>query len=110
MLKSRTTTERSALLAVNLPPIPPGDHLRDELDAMGISINAFSRALDVPSNRITAILKGKRAITADTALRLSCYFGTTAEFWMNLQQSYDLAVLKRERGDVIVNSVRPFAA
>tara|TARA_R110002126_G_scaffold239409_1_gene382617 strand:- start:44718 stop:45011 length:294 start_codon:yes stop_codon:yes gene_type:complete len=73
--------------------IHPGEILRDELDALGLSANQFAMKLHVPANRITSILNGKRAITPETALRLSKLFGTTAEFWINLQTSYDL---KRE--------------
>lgn len=73
--------------------IHPGEILREELDALGLSANQFAMKLHVPANRITSILNGKRAITAETALRLSKLFGTTAEFWINLQTSYDL---KRE--------------
>jgi addiction module HigA family antidote len=73
--------------------IHPGEILRDELDALGLSANQFAMKLHVPANRITSILNGKRAITPETALRLSKLLGTTAEFWINLQTSYDL---KRE--------------
>lgn len=73
--------------------IHPGEILRDELDALGLSANQFAMKLHVPANRITSILNGKRAITPETALRLSKLFGTTAEFWINLQTAYDL---KRE--------------
>ena len=109
MSKSRTITD-GGTVAIKLPPIHPGLHLRDEMDAMDLSINALARALDVPTNRISLILNGKRSITADTALRLSLYFGTTAEFWMNLQQTYDLAIHRRDHGEEIARAVRPVAA
>lgn len=70
--------------------IHPGEILKDELDALGLSANQFAKKLHVPTNRITSILNGKRAITPETALRLSKLFGTTPEFWINLQTSYDL--------------------
>lgn len=74
-----------------LPNIHPGEVLREEfMKPMAISQNGLSRQIGVPPNRINAIVNETRAITADTALRLSRYFGTTPEFWMNLQQSYDL--------------------
>ncbi len=76
MSKSRITTE-GLPVQVGLPPIHPGEHLKDELDAMDLSINAVARALDVPTNRISLIIKGERSITADTAFRLSCFFGTS---------------------------------
>ncbi|MDX2345916.1 MAG: HigA family addiction module antitoxin [Legionella sp.] len=70
--------------------IHPGEILKDELDALGLSANQFALKLHVPANRITSILNGKRAITPETALRLAKLFGTTAEFWINLQTIYDL--------------------
>lgn len=89
-----------------MPPVHPGEILRDELTELGMSANAFAKALDVPANRITAILKGQRAITANTALRLARFFGTSARFWLNLQQSYDLKVTERTAGDKIRRTVR----
>jgi addiction module HigA family antidote len=74
-----------------LPPIHPGDVLQEVLLGAGRSANALALALRVPANRIGGILKGQRGITADTALRLACYFGTSAQLWMNLQAKYDLA-------------------
>ena len=71
-------------------PVHPGEILRDELQALGLSANALSKALDVPVNRITAILHGQRGVTADTALRLARYFGTTPQVWLNLQKTYEL--------------------
>ncbi len=97
-------------ISINLPPIHPGEVLVDELAELNLSANAFARSLDVPTNRITEILKGKRAITADTALRLSRYFGTSATFWIDLQTRYDLAVAERDHGEKIKNRVQPRAA
>lgn len=71
-------------------PIHPGEILRDELDEIGINAKKLAEALHVPPNRVSQIINGRRAITADTALRLSRFFGTAPAFWMNLQQSYDL--------------------
>lgn len=72
-------------------PITPGEILREDfMDPLGLSAAALARALGVPANRITALLKGERGVTADTALRLSRYFGTTPEFWMRLQSEYEL--------------------
>jgi addiction module HigA family antidote len=88
-------------------PVHPGEILRDELDALKISARAFSEALDVPGNRITMILKGQRGITADTALRLSRYLGTTPEFWLNLQKSFELREAQVKSGKQIAQSVRP---
>ena len=71
-------------------PMHRGEILREELPTLDLSANALSKALDVPVNRITAILNGQRGVTADTALRLARYFGTTPQVWLNLQQTYDL--------------------
>jgi antitoxin HigA-1 len=79
-----------------LDPIPPGEILREEfMRPLGISINALARALAVPPNRIGAIVNGRRAITADTALRLGKYFGTSPELWLDLQSDYELRVARR---------------
>ena len=90
-----------------MPPVHPGEILAQELAELGLSANAFARALAVPANRVTAILKGSRRVTADTALRLSCYFGTSPEFWLNLQQSYDLKIAEQQSGKAIRARVRP---
>jgi antitoxin HigA-1 len=72
-------------------PIPPGEVLREQLEELGMSANALATALHVPTNRITGILNGTRALTPETALRLERYFsGTSAQFWVNLQTSFDL--------------------
>lgn len=70
--------------------IHPGEHLAEELEALGLSAAAAARQLGVPVNRITGIVNGQRGITADTALRLGHWFGTSAEFWLNLQSLYEL--------------------
>ena len=88
-------------------PVHPGEILREELNALEMSAKAFSEALDVPGNRITMILKGQRSITADTALRLSRYLGTTAEFWLNLQKTYELREAQLLAGEQITKSVIP---
>ena len=88
-------------------PVHPGEVLREELDELGMSAKAFATALDVPANRISAILKGQRGVTADTALRLSRYLGTTAEFWLNLQKSFELRVAEMEAGKEIARRVKP---
>ena len=80
-----------------LDPVTPGEILREDfMDQLGISINKLSRDLSVPPNRISEIVNGKRAITADTALRLQRYFGVEAQFWLNLQTEYDLRMMKRK--------------
>lgn len=78
------------------PPVHPGEVLKTEfLDEIGVSAYALAKALCVPANRVTAIVNGERAITAETALRLARFFGTTEEFWMNLQTNFDLAVARQ---------------
>jgi addiction module HigA family antidote len=86
-------------------PIHPGRILRRELTARGMSANRLALALRVPSGRITSILNGKRAISADTALRLARHFGTSAQFWLNLQTRYDLTVAERDHGARIAAEV-----
>ncbi len=88
-------------------PVHPGEILREELDALGMSAKAFANALDVPGNRITAILKGQRGVTADTALRLSRYLRTTPEFWLNLQKSFELRAAELEAGKEIAKRIKP---
>jgi len=82
-------------------PIHPGEILQDELDAAGLSAAALARALDVPANRITQILSGKRNLTADTALRLARYFGTSPDLWMNLQKTYELDLARVQLGSAL---------
>jgi addiction module HigA family antidote len=91
-----------------LDPIPPGEILLEEfLNPLSISQNQLARDIDVPVSRVAGIIAGDRSITADTALRLSCYFGTTAEFWINLQSDYDLRVAKRTVWPKIKDRIRP---
>ena len=79
-------------------PIHPGEHLGEELREVGITAAELSRQIEVPVNRITGIIHGQRGITADTALRLGHWFGTTPQFWMNLQQLYELRLAESEIG------------
>lgn len=79
-----------------LEPIPPGEVLYEEfMKPLGVSINALSREISVPPNRVSDIVNGKRSITADTALRLGKYFGVSPEVWLGLQADYDLRIAKR---------------
>jgi antitoxin HigA-1 len=82
-------------------PIHPGTILADELEEIGISAAELARLIEVPANRVSQIIAGKRGITADTALRLAQYFGTAAEFWMNLQKIYELDLARKEAGAAI---------
>jgi addiction module HigA family antidote len=89
-----------------LEPIPPGEILSEEfMKPLGLSINRLSRDLHVAPNRVHGVVHGTRAITADTALRLAVYFGTTPELWLNLQSQYDLRVARRKTGEQIAKAV-----
>ncbi len=88
-------------------PVHPGEILRNELETLGLSANALSKALGVPVNRITAILNGQRGVTANTALRLARYFGTTPQVWLNLQKTYELRRAEIEAGREIAKRVKP---
>jgi antitoxin HigA-1 len=79
--------------------IHPGEHLAEQLEELGMSAAELSRGIKVPTNRITQIISGRRSITGDTALRLGHFFGTSAEFWLNLQKLYELRVAEREVGN-----------
>ncbi len=81
--------------------IHPGEHLAEELKELGMSAAELARKLDVPTNRVTNILNGQRAITGDTALRLTHFFGTSAEFWLNLQSLYELRLARKKVGKSI---------
>lgn len=81
-----------------VPTIHPGEHLAEELKALEMSAAELARNIGVPTNRVTQILNGTRSITGDTALRLAHFFGTTAQFWLNLQNLYDLRLAHRKAG------------
>ena len=87
--------------------IHPGEILSEELATIGMSASALARALDVPTNRITQILNAQRNVTADTALRLARFFGTTPAFWLNLQKSYELRLAEQRSGKAIRAAVKP---
>ena len=92
-----------------MEPVHPGRVLKRELTARDLSANKLALALHVPSGRITSILNGKRAITPETALRLSRFFGNSAQFWMNLQTRYDLQTTERDMGKRIDSEVEQAA-
>ena len=109
--KLSTTTRESMMSQKLLAPIPPGEILlEDFMRPLGISINALARAADVPPNRISAIVNGKRAISADTALRLGKYFGVSPAIWLDLQSDYDLRVAQRTIWKRVEPRVRARAA
>jgi addiction module HigA family antidote len=86
---------------MSIKPIHPGEHLAEELEMLNMSAAELARRLAVPTNRVTEILKGQRAITGDTALRLGHFFGTSAEFWLNLQSIYELRLAEKKAGKAI---------
>jgi antitoxin HigA-1 len=94
-----------------MAPVHPGETLREDfLSPLGLTANGLAMELRVPATRVNDIVRGRRAITADTALRLARYFGTTPQFWMNLQANYDLELAEDERGSEIADRVRPHRA
>jgi antitoxin HigA-1 len=108
---SRLSTTTKGVAAPNRVTTHPGEVLSEEfLDPLGMSANGLAMALRVPATRIGAIVKGERSVTADTALRLARFFGTSPEFWMNLQAMHDLTKARQESGKTIERDVRPRAA
>jgi addiction module HigA family antidote len=103
--------EERAMTKKLLDPIPPGEILLEEfMKPLGISINGLARDIDVPPNRISEIVGGKRAITADTALRLGKYLGVSPELWLDLQSDYDLRLVRRTTWPKIEPKIRVRAA
>lgn len=96
MSKSSTTTNRK-----KLPPVHPGEILAEDLRDAGLSMNQLARAIHVPMNRISAIVNGQRGITGDTAVRFARYWGTSPQYWMNLQSRYELEVAQDALADSI---------
>jgi len=88
-------------------PIHPGEILKDEFEEIGMSANAVALALRIPANRLTEIINGKRSITADTAMRLGRFFGTSAQMWMNLQSRYELELAEDRLAERIDREVQP---
>lgn len=86
---------------MSIAAIHPGEHLAAELEELSMSASELARRLDVPPNRVTAILNGRRAITGDTALRLGHFFGTSPQFWLNLQSLYELRLAEQKAGKAI---------
>ncbi len=89
------------------PVIHPGRFLKREMAARKLSANRLSLDIGVPPGRVTDILNGRRAITADTAVRLGLYFGNSAQFWLDLQSQHDIGVVEREKGAELAKRVRP---
>ena len=83
---------------MTIPAVHPGEHLAEELKELNMSATTLARQIEVPTNRVTQILNGRRAITGDTALRLAHFFGTSPEFWLNLQKLYELRLAEKKIG------------
>ena len=90
-----------------MEPVHPGEILRGEMDELDLSANALAKSLAVPVNRVTMILNGQRGVTADTALRLARYFGTTPQLWLNLQKTWELRRAEIRAGPQIAERVTP---
>jgi addiction module HigA family antidote len=96
---------------LDIPPVHPGDILKaDFLEPLGLSVSGLSDAIKVPRTRLNDIARGRRGITADTAMRLGRYFGVSAQFWMNLQSHYELEVAEETNGSRVEREIRPRAA
>lgn len=93
-----------------LPPVHPGEILKETLVDLGLSMNQLAHAIGVPANRIGAIVAGTRSITGETALRLARYFGTTAEYWINMQAHYDLEIARDEFEAAVRKEIVPRSA
>jgi len=102
--KSSTITDQPGFA-----PVHPGEILKDELAERGLSSTRLAAEIGVPGNRVSEIIAGRRSISADTALRLAAYLGPSAKFWLNLQQSYDLACAQRDKGEEIAATIQPAA-
>lgn len=101
------TSKSRNITGKKLPPVHPGELLKEALDDLGLSMNRLATEIRVPANRINAIVAGKRSITGETALRLARYFGTTPEYWMNMQGRYDLEVARDEWENRVSAEVQP---
>lgn len=89
-------------------PTHPGEHIAVELEELNMSATQLAKQLGIPANRITEIIRGRRSVTADTALRLAAWLGTTPEFWMNLQSNYDLKTAELQNGEKIRQTVHRY--
>ncbi len=111
MSKSSTTTSKARRTPRKIAPVHPGDVLREDfLKPLRMSVNKLALSLGVPATRMGEIVNGRRAVSPDTALRLARFFGTTPEFWMNMQAGYELEVAKDELSADIERTVRPYEA
>ena len=107
MLSKSPTTTAKKKASAKLPPVHPGEVLKETLDDLGISMNRLAQALRVPANRISGIVAGQRAITGETALRLARYFNTTPGYWIGMQAQFDLETARDEWDAKIRAEVKP---
>jgi addiction module HigA family antidote len=105
--KSQSTTDKRQ---AKLPPVHPGEILKETLEDLGLSMNRLAQEIHVPANRISGIVGGARSISGETALRLGRYFGTTAAYWINLQARYDLETARDAFESRIQAEIRPRSA
>jgi addiction module HigA family antidote len=111
MWKSWTTTEETTVIKNGMRPVHPGEVLREEyMKPLGLSANALAKALNVPTPRINDVVRGRRGVSADTAMRLARYFGGDARSWLNLQTAYDLRVAEQTSARRIAREVTPAVA
>ena len=103
--KSPDTIDKNR--SAKLPPVHPGEILKETLEDLGLSMNRLAQEIHVPANRISAIIAGRRSITGETALRLGRYFGTTPAYWINLQARYDLETARDSWESRIQSEIRP---
>jgi addiction module HigA family antidote len=109
--KSSTTTEVNEMSKNGMRPVHPGEVIREEfMVPLGLSANALAKALNVPAPRINDVVRGRRGVSADTAMRLARYFGGDARSWLNLQAAYDLRVAEIANGKRIAREISPAAA
>jgi antitoxin HigA-1 len=101
---------KSPSTIAKLPPVHPGELLRETLQDLGLSMNQLAQDIHVPANRISAIVAGKRSVTAETALRLARYFGTTPAYWMTLQARFDLETARDACEATVKAQIRPRTA
>ena len=108
-MKSRSpiTTAKRTAMSRKLPPVHPGEILKETLEDLGMSMNRLAQALNVPANRISGIVAGRRAITGETALRLARYFNTTPGYWIGMQAQFDLETARDEWDAKIQSEVSP---
>ena len=105
--KSPSITSKRPGRRPKLPPVHPGEILKETLDDLGLSMNRLAQEIRVPANRISAIIGARRSITGETALRLGRYFGTTPAYWINMQARYDLEMARDEWESRVQSEVRP---